>query len=76
MSKAHRGRPLKEEEANAARGKCPVTGKTGVKLVYEHEIDGKKMMISKAAKATLANQRRREARAQKKQEATTPAAEE
>ena len=69
MSKAHRGTPLKEEEANGARGKCPITGKTGVKLVYEHEVDGKKMMISKAAKATLANQRRREARAQKKQEA-------
>ena len=73
MSKAHRGRPLKEEEPNAARGKCPITGKTGVKLVYEHEVDGKKMMISKAAKATLANQRRREARSQKKEEASTPA---
>lgn len=61
MSKAHRGRPLKEETPNAGRGKCPITGRTGVKLLYEHEIDGKKMMISKIGKATIANQKKREA---------------
>jgi hypothetical protein len=60
MSKAHRGRPLKEETANSGRGKCPVTGQTGVKLLYEQEIDGKKVKISKIGKATLANQKRRE----------------
>lgn len=60
MSKAHRGTPLKEESTNGARGKCPITGQTGVKLVYEHEIDGKKVMISKIGKATLANQKKRE----------------
>ncbi|MEX2445343.1 MAG: hypothetical protein WD492_17220 [Alkalispirochaeta sp.] len=60
MSKAHRGTPLKEEQPNSGRGKCPITGQTGVKLVYEHEIDGKKVMISKMGKATLANQKRRE----------------
>jgi hypothetical protein len=38
-----------------------VTGRTGVKLLYEHEIDGKKVMISKIGKATLANQKKREA---------------
>jgi hypothetical protein len=46
-------------------GKCPITGQTGVKLVYEHEIDGKKVMISKIGKAALANQKRREAAASK-----------
>jgi hypothetical protein len=65
MSKAHRGTPLKEEQPNAGRGKCPITGQTGVKLVYEHEIDGKKVMISKMGKATLANQKRREEAATK-----------
>ena len=60
MSKAHRGRPLKEETPNSGRGKCPVTGRTGVKLLYEYEIDGKKVMISKIGKATLTNQKRRE----------------
>lgn len=69
MSKAHRGTPLKEEQPNAGRGKCPVTGQTGVKLVYEHEIDGRKVMISKVGKATLANQKHRE-------EAAAPAASE
>ncbi|MFP4329640.1 MAG: hypothetical protein ACOC45_07865 [Alkalispirochaetaceae bacterium] len=73
MSKAHRGRPLKDEQPKGARGKCPITGKTGVKLVYEHEIDGKKVMISKAAKATLTNQRRRAARSEKKEEAPASA---
>ncbi len=63
MSKAHRGRPLKEETPAAGRGKCPVTGRSGVKLLYEAEIDGAKVMISKAGKATLANIKRREARA-------------
>lgn len=59
MSKAHRGRPLKEETPNAGRGKCPITGRTGVKLLYEHEIDGSKVMVSKVGHATLNNQKRR-----------------
>ena len=64
MSKSNRGRNLKDERKNGARGTCPITGKTGVKLVYEHEIDGKKVMISKTAKAMLENQKRREAKKQ------------
>ncbi|NBF41015.1 MAG: hypothetical protein GVY14_11425 [Spirochaetes bacterium] len=64
MSKSNRGRNLKDERKNGARGTCPITGKTGVKLVYEHEIDGKKVMISKTAKATLENQKRSEAKKQ------------
>lgn len=71
MSKSNRGRNLKEEQKNAARGKCPITGKTGVKLLYEWELDGKKVMISKTAKATLENEKRREARKQKQKEAAT-----
>lgn len=59
MSKAHRGTPLKQENPNS-RGKCPVTGQGGVKLLYEQEINGKKVMISKMGKATLANQKKRE----------------
>jgi hypothetical protein len=43
-----------------------VTGKTGVKLVYETEIDGRKVMVSKAGKATLTNRKRREEAAAKK----------
>lgn len=65
MSKAHRGTPLKMETPGSGRGKCPVTGRTGVKLLYEHEIDGQKVMISKAGKATLVNQKRLAERAAK-----------
>ena len=41
MSKAHRGKGIKSIP-NHGRGTCPVTGQTGVKLLYEQEIDGKK----------------------------------
>jgi hypothetical protein len=68
MGKAHRGKPARSEYPNAGRGTCPVTGKTGVKLLYEHELDGKKTMISKGAKAHLANMKRIKARQEKKQE--------
>ncbi|POR01624.1 hypothetical protein AU468_07740 [Alkalispirochaeta sphaeroplastigenens] len=64
MSKAHRGTPLKQEVPHSGRGKCPVTGLDGVKLLYEHEIDGKKVKISKMAKATLANQKKRQEKAE------------
>ncbi|MFP4067836.1 MAG: hypothetical protein ACLFS5_10105 [Spirochaetaceae bacterium] len=66
MGKSNRGRNLKDERTNGARGRCPITGKTGVKLVYEYEMDGKKVMISKTAKATLENAKRREAKQQTK----------
>ena len=57
MSKNHRGRGLKTM-ASRGRGTCPVTGQTGVKLLYETEIDGKKVMVSKMGKATLANRKK------------------
>lgn len=63
MSKAHRGRPLRDETPNAGRGKCPVTGRTGVKLLYEQEIDGQKVMVSKIGKATLANRKKAQEKA-------------
>lgn len=65
MSKAHRGTPLKMETPGSGRGKCPVTGRTGVKLLYEVEIDGVKTMVSKIGKAALTNQKRREEKAAK-----------
>ena len=68
MSKAHRGAGIRELKRRG-RGKCPVTGKTGVKLLYEHEIDGQKVMISKTAKATLTNRKRAEEKAEKRKAA-------
>ena len=57
MSKNHRGRELREQP-NRSRGTCPVTGQTGVKLLYEVEIDGAKTMVSKVGKASLANRKK------------------
>jgi hypothetical protein len=57
MSKNHRGRGLKAQYKRG-RGTCPVTAQTGVKLLHEVEIEGKKVMVSKVGKATLANKKK------------------
>ena len=57
MSKAHRGKGLKEVAAHG-RGECPVCKREGVKVVYEQEIDGQKLKICKTCKATLANKKK------------------
>lgn len=75
MGKSHRGTLLRLEQPKSGRGTCPVTGKTGVKLLYEHEIDGKKVMISKAAKATLTNAKRLQEREEKKKQRAAETAE-
>ncbi len=72
MSKAHRGSGIRDRKRRA-RGKCPITGKTGVKLLYEQEIDGEKVMVSKTAKATLTNRKRRQAKAERQKAAKAAA---
>lgn len=62
MSKAHRGKGIKTIP-NHGRGTCPVTGQTGVKLLYEQEIDGKKVNVSKIGRAMLKNKKAAEAKA-------------
>ena len=52
----------------SGRGTCPVSKRSGVKLLYEYEIEGQKVHISKTARAMLENQRKREERATKKTE--------
>ncbi|MFN2312476.1 MAG: hypothetical protein ABR590_10550 [Spirochaetia bacterium] len=68
MSKAHRGKGARAEFVRSGRGTCPITKKTGVKLLYEQEIDGKKVMISKAAKAAIKNEKKRAVKAAAKEE--------
>lgn len=65
MGKTHRGSNLRQEKPKSGRGTCPVTNRSGVKLLFDHEIDGKKVKISKTAKATLANAKRRQAAKEK-----------
>jgi len=57
MSKAHRGKGLRETVARG-RGTCPVCKRDGVKVLYEQEIDGQKAKICKTCKATLANKKK------------------
>jgi hypothetical protein len=56
MSKAHRGKGLREVAAHG-RGLCPVCKRDSVKVLYEQEIDGQKVKICKNCKATLANKK-------------------
>ncbi len=56
MSKAHRGKGIREEK-NRGRGTCPVCNKTAVKVLYEQEIDGAKKMICKICKAAIKNKK-------------------
>jgi hypothetical protein len=57
MSKAHRGKGLRETIARGL-GTCPVCKRVGVKVLYEQEIDGQKVKICKNCKATLANKKK------------------
>ena len=56
MSKAHRGKGL-HETFNRGRGTCPICKKTGVKVIYEQEVDGANQNICKVCKAMLENKK-------------------
>ncbi|MCL2294690.1 MAG: hypothetical protein FWC36_07490 [Spirochaetes bacterium] len=60
MSKAHRGSGL-AGKPNGGRGLCPVCKRTGIKIVYEYESEGKKFKICKTCKAAIANGKMKEA---------------
>ncbi len=60
MSKAHRGAGL-QDKAYHGRGTCPVCQRTGIKVVYEAEAEGKKLAICKQCKAALAHGKKKEA---------------
>lgn len=71
MSKAHRGVGLRKMP-NHGRGTCPVCKATGIKVIYEYELDGNKVKICKFCKGKFKNDARR---APKPAPAETPAAE-
>jgi len=54
MSKAHRGRGIRNLSLHG-RGACPVCKREGVKVLYEQEINGKKIKICKQCKAALSH---------------------
>lgn len=51
MSKAHRGRPLKQEIPGSGRGTCPLCKRSGIKVLYEYEINEKKFILCKQCNA-------------------------
>jgi len=57
MSKAHRGKGLREVSGHG-RGVCPICKREGVKIVYEQVVEGQKVKICKTCKATLANKKK------------------
>lgn len=59
MSKAHRGTGLRKT-VNHGRGLCPICKNPNIKVVYEYDLDGKKVMICKFCKAHLKNKARLE----------------
>jgi hypothetical protein len=52
MSKAHRGRILRETP-NKSRGNCPSCSRSAIKLLYEVELSGAKTKVCKQCKAKL-----------------------
>ena len=69
MSKAHRGKGIRAEQ-NRGRGVCPVCNKTGIKVLYEQEINGAKSMLCKICSANLKNTQAAESSAEKPAEAS------
>lgn len=65
MSKAHRGTGVRKE-ANHGRGTCGICGSQQIKILYEQEVDGKKVKICKYCKANLKNKARVAAKEAKK----------
>ena len=61
MSKNHRGSGL-YEKIRRGRGTCPVCRRTGVKLLYSHEVEGKKSIeICKICRAAIAHGKKTDA---------------
>ena len=54
MSKAHRGKGIRDQAANG-RGLCPVCKRKSVKILYELEADGSKVKVCKTCKAAVAH---------------------
>lgn len=72
MSKAHRGKGIRAEQ-NRGRGVCPVCNKTGIKVLYEQEINGAKSMICKICRANIKNKKAAESSAEKPAEEASEA---
>lgn len=71
MSKNHRGSGLREQPAHG-RGVCPICHKEDIKVIYDQDVDGKKVKVCKYCNANLKNKARKDKKAAA---AAAPAAE-
>ncbi|WP_028975420.1 hypothetical protein [Spirochaeta cellobiosiphila] len=60
MSKAHRGKGL-VEHVKGGRATCPLCKRTGIKVIYEQDINEKKFTVCKQCKTALAKGKLQEA---------------
>ncbi|HUX11608.1 MAG TPA: hypothetical protein VMW87_01195 [Spirochaetia bacterium] len=60
MSKAHRGAGIRTT-VNHSRGTCPVCKRTGIKVMYEHQIGEQKVTICKQCRATVSRTKKKAA---------------
>ena len=60
MAKNHRGTGIRELAAHG-RGTCPICKSTGIKVLYEKEIDGNTVNICKFCNANLKNKAKKAA---------------
>jgi hypothetical protein len=59
MSKAHRGKGI-YDKVKRGRGICPLCKRTGVKVLYSHEHNGKTLQICKICRAAVAHGKKKE----------------
>ncbi len=59
MSKAHRGAGIREL-TKSGRGTCPVCKRSGIKTLYEQDINEKKYNICKQCRAAIAHGKKQE----------------
>jgi hypothetical protein len=52
MSKSHRGKGTRELPLHG-RGVCPNCKRTGIKLLYEQEVNGEKIKVCKICNSTM-----------------------
>jgi transcription elongation factor Elf1 len=55
MAKSHRGKGIRSKP-KSGRGTCPLCKRTGVKLVYEREVNKVKLTICKICNASQTRQ--------------------
>ncbi|MBN2351948.1 MAG: hypothetical protein JXD23_05210 [Spirochaetales bacterium] len=68
MSKAHRGKGTRTKP-NQGRGTCPQCKRTGVKVIYEREVDKQKIFLCKICNTKMSKQPKPAAAAPKAEEA-------